>query len=276
VAKARRLRRLSPDPELFDRRVAGESLRTLAPDYRVAHTTLLRYFGRPDVRIELREARRRLLLKRKALAAQRAEERLLKQDVRRRAREQAARERNLLRLRAIAVARPRRSGIGGWLDEHEAPRGLLRRERWSEHDRVAEQAVAAGGGVDEVIAVTGLRTRENVYRLIDPETTVRALANQKRRRPAAESGPPRLRRLAPDDDLIRRRAAGETLRRLAGDYAVSHTTVCRYFARPQIAKELRTQQEALRDRRQRDVQFVERNAGGGCQPVSRQAPEHLP
>ncbi len=35
----------------------------------------------------------------------------------------------------------------------------------------------------------------------------------------------RLRRLVPDAELIRRRAAGEPLRELARDYEVAHTTL---------------------------------------------------
>ena len=49
----------------------------------------------------------------------------------------------------------------------------------------------------------------------------------------------RLRRLEPDTDLIRRRAAGETYRELCDDYGVSHTTLSRYFARPQVTKQVR-------------------------------------
>jgi hypothetical protein len=44
----------------------------------------------------------------------------------------------------------------------------------------------------------------------------------------------RLRRLVPDPELIRRRAAGEPLRGLASDYGVAHTTLGRYFVRPLI------------------------------------------
>jgi hypothetical protein len=33
--------------------------------------------------------------------------------------------------------------------------------------------------------------------------------------------------------------AGESLRQLADDYAVSHTSLCRYFARPEVDKQLR-------------------------------------
>ena len=49
----------------------------------------------------------------------------------------------------------------------------------------------------------------------------------------------RLRRLVPDAELIRRRATGEPLRQLAGDYGVAHTTLGRWFARPEVARQLR-------------------------------------
>ena len=42
----------------------------------------------------------------------------------------------------------------------------------------------------------------------------------------------RLRKLVPDEDLIRRRAADEPLRELAPDYNVAHTTLGRFFERP--------------------------------------------
>ena len=38
----------------------------------------------------------------------------------------------------------------------------------------------------------------------------------------------RLRKLVPDGELIRRRAAGEPLRELASDYDVAHTTLGRF------------------------------------------------
>jgi hypothetical protein len=66
----------------------------------------------------------------------------------------------------------------------------------------------------------------------------------------------RLRKLVPDAELIRRRAAGEPLRPLASDYGVAHTTLLDYFARPEVAREikqaekqLRAEQRAAADRR---------------------------
>jgi hypothetical protein len=56
----------------------------------------------------------------------------------------------------------------------------------------------------------------------------------------------RLRRLQADAELVRRRAAGETLRELACDYGVSHTTLSRYFARPEVATQLKQAAQLLR------------------------------
>jgi hypothetical protein len=50
---------------------------------------------------------------------------------------------------------------------------------------------------------------------------------------------PKLRRLVPDEALFRRRAGDEPLRELARDYDVQHTTLSRYFARPEAARELK-------------------------------------
>jgi hypothetical protein len=57
-------------------------------------------------------------------------------------------------------------------------------------------------------------------------------------RAVAEPVRERLRRLAPDPELVQRRAAGESLRRIAGDYGVAHTTLYGYFQRPKVAKQL--------------------------------------
>jgi hypothetical protein len=115
----RRLRRLVPDQELIRRRAAGEPLRELASDYDVAHTTLGRYFERPELAKQVKPA-----------------------------------------------------------------------------------------------------------------------AKTRRR--------PRLRRLVPDPELIRRRAAGEPLRELASDYDVAHTTLGRYFGRPEVGKQIREAAKQLR------------------------------
>ena len=230
------MRRLLPGRELIRRRAAGETLRRLAGDYGVAHTTLGRYFARPEVARELRRERR-------ALAARRAAERRLEREVRRRAREQAALRLEHARLQAAAVRprRPRRSAYEAWLGEHEARLPLRRADLRTGSDDRAVGAVAAGGGIEGVIEATGLRSRENVLRLIDAAVLVRAFENDKAaaRADAAERERERLRRLVPDRRLLHRRAAGETLRRLAPDYGVAHTTVGRWFARPEVARRLR-------------------------------------
>jgi hypothetical protein len=119
MKRRRRLRRLVPDQELIRRRAAGESLRGLAADYGVAHTTLGRYFERPELAKQVKQA-----------------------------------------------------------------------------------------------------------------------ANKKAGH--------RLRRLVPDQELVRRRAAGEGLRELALDYDVSHTTLGRYFERPEVAKQIKQAAKELR------------------------------
>jgi hypothetical protein len=57
---------------------------------------------------------------------------------------------------------------------------------------------------------------------------------------------PRLRKLVPDAELFRRRAAGEPLRELATDYGVAHTTLGRFFEQPEVASRLR---QAVQQRR---------------------------
>src|SRR6266508_2613099 len=49
-----------------------------------------------------------------------------------------------------------------------------------------------------------------------------------------------------DEALFRRRAGGEPFRDLAPDYGVRHTTLSRYFARPEAAKELKRMERLLR------------------------------
>jgi hypothetical protein len=109
----------------------------------------------------------------------------------------------------------------------------------SRNDELAAQTVARGGGVQTVLEASGLRTRENVLRLIDPVILVQALENDAAASALAEPARDRLRRLAPDPELLRRRAAGESLRGIAADYGVAHTTLHRYFQRPELARQLR-------------------------------------
>src|SRR6266567_2931333 len=59
----------------------------------------------------------------------------------------------------------------------------------------------------------------------------------------------RLRKLVPDAELIRRRAAGEPLRPLASDYGVAHTTLLDYFERPEVAREIKQAEKQLRAER---------------------------
>jgi hypothetical protein len=180
-------------------------------------------------------------------------ERRLEGELRRQAKRQLAleRERRLGSAPALLAAgrsgarRRRRTAHQDWLDEHDARQPLTRAELRSQSDELAAQAVAAGGGVQAVIEATGLRTRANVLRLIDPLTLVQALDNDAASA-ALEPAEERLRRLLPDPELVRRRAAGESLRRIAADYAVAHTTLYRYYQRPQVARQLRQAKQRAR------------------------------
>jgi len=115
----------------------------------------------------------------------------------------------------------------------------------SRHCRV----VSAGGGIEDVIEATDLRTLSNVAGL-DPVIVARAFDNDLLERaqpsPLAVKWRRRPRRLVPDPQLLRRRAAGEPLRALAADYGVAHTTLGRFFARPEITKQLRQAVQQLR------------------------------
>lgn len=179
----RRLRKLVPDAELIRRRAAGEPVRALASDYDVAHTTLVRYFARPEVGKQLKEAAKKLRDERRALADRRAHEQHLEQTVRREAHKQAAREREQARLASAAerqtVHRSRRprSDYAAWLDERDARIPLTRSDLHSQNDETAAGVVAAGGGMQDVIDATDLRTLENVVRLIDPAILKQAYDN---------------------------------------------------------------------------------------------------
>jgi transposase len=241
MSKSRRLRRLVPDEVLYDRRVAGESLRAIAPDYGVAHTTLGDFFRRPEAVLGLKDARRRLEAERKARQAML---RSLEQDVRRRAREDKERDRQL-----EAWNVPSLQPYLDWLNRRDAPRGLPSRQRYSANDCTAAGIVDSGGGVEQVIDATRLRGRENVLRGIDTQIMRRALANDTTYPSNARANDRGLRRLVPDSELIRRGAAREPLRSIAADYGVSHTTVLRYFKRPEVSKQLlRTQRRSDRPR----------------------------
>jgi len=183
MKRRRRLRKLVPDAELIRRRAAGEPLRELASDYEVAHTTLGRYFERPAVKKELKEASEQLRAAERVAAARRAAERRQEQEVRRQAREQAAGERVQERRSRAALgetaSRPRRARTDYevWLDERDAAMALTRADLHSQLDEMAARVVDAGGGIQAVIEATDLRTRENVLGLIDPEILVHAFDN---------------------------------------------------------------------------------------------------
>lgn len=242
------------------RRAAGEPVRALARDYGVSPTTLGRYFARPQVARELREQAKLVRAERRAeqraARAEQAAEQRQEREVRRKAREQAALERTQARHVAAVraeVARRRpvaRSAYEAWLDERDTARPLTRAELHSGSDDIAAAVVAAGGGIEAVVEATGLRTRENVLRLIDPAILDRALTNDDAAAAAAEPNRDRLRRLVPDPALLHRRAAGETLRVLARDYQVAHTTLARYLRRPEVAGQLRTARRLARANRQ--------------------------
>jgi hypothetical protein len=174
VKRRRRLRRLVPDAGLIRRRAAGEPLRALASDYGVVHTTLLDYFERPEVARELKQAERQLRAERKAAADRLAAERRLERVVRRKAREQAAREaEDARRVQAVVTTsasrrRRARTPYEAWLDEHDERRPLTRADLRSQLDALAVRVVAEGGGMQAVLEATGLRTLENVAGSIDP------------------------------------------------------------------------------------------------------------
>jgi hypothetical protein len=192
MKRPRRLRRLRPDPELYLRRASGERLRSLAAAYGVAHTTLSRHFAHPQAAVQLREAKQRLQIERRALAG----------------------------------------------------RGQAKREPSRITDNAA-CAAAAGGGLPALLEATGLRTLENVLSSLEPALLEQAFGNDELRAAA-----PGLRRLQADRELYRRRAAGESLRALASDYGVVHTTLSRHFARPQVRKLLHEAARTLRAERQ--------------------------
>jgi lambda repressor-like predicted transcriptional regulator len=232
------------DTALLERIAAGESLRSLGREKGVAHTTLSRRLQRPEGVVERRAVEQRLRLEQKRRSAK---ERLLEKELRRQAREQAARDRK--RNRWPKPTQCRRSEFEAWLDQRDEPRGLASTDRMSINDELSAQTVTAGGGVQELIEATGLRTRLNVYQSIDPQIVALALANDGRRPQRERPDAGTSRRFVPDPALIARRAAGEPLRRLAKDAGVSPATLSRSFARPEIAEELRFQQLKLQEQR---------------------------
>jgi hypothetical protein len=151
-----------------------------------------------------------------------------------------------------------------------------RADRHSTYDKEAEQVVAAGGGTQALLAATELPTLEVAAGSIDPELLAQAFDNDALERaqpqPLALTGRPRLRRLVPDTQLLRRRAAGEPLWMLASEYDVAHTTLARFLARPEIKRQLRqTVQELRAERRARTVRRRQAATRAEMAP-SRQAP----
>jgi hypothetical protein len=219
-----RLRRGPSDSELVERVAAGESLRSIGREFGVAHTTLGRRLQCPRMKAALREAKRRRRLEEKQRLA-------LEKEVRARAKVEAARDRQLA-------------------DQGDGSRRLSSTERRSENDELAAQAVAAGAGIKELIEVTGLRTPKNLLVAIDPQIVDRALKND-RRRPKEKPPAGRYSHFTPDDALIARRVAGEPFRSLAEDADVSHSALCRSFARPEVEAKVQTAKQHLIDEQQR-------------------------
>jgi hypothetical protein len=87
---------------------------------------------------------------------------------------------------------------------------------------------------------------------------------------------PKLRKLSPDEALFRRRAGGEPFRDLAPDYGVSHTTLGRYFARPETAKELKRIRRLIRveEREAEADRRAEERAKPAAQRRVKQQPVH--
>jgi hypothetical protein len=181
VKRRRRLRKLVPDQELIRRRAADEPLRDLACDYNVVHTTLGRFFERPDVARQLRQARQELRAGERALASRRSAERRLEQEVRVKAKEQAAVELEQTSAAAGLTERARRrrprTDYEAWLDERDARVPLTRADLHSGHDQTAARVVAEGGGIQAIIEATDLRSLDNVVRSIDPAILTQAYDN---------------------------------------------------------------------------------------------------
>jgi hypothetical protein len=181
MKRRRRLRKLVPDAELIRRRAADEPLRELAADYDVSHTTLSRFFERPDVASQLRQTRRELRAGERALASRRSVERRLEHEVRREAKKQAAAELERARAAAARTERGRRrlprTDYEAWLDERDARVPWTRADLRNGHDETAAGVVAKGGGIQAVIDATDLRTLENVVRSVDPTILAQAYDN---------------------------------------------------------------------------------------------------
>jgi hypothetical protein len=154
--------------------ISSSASRPLALDYDVSHTTLLDYFKRPEVGREIKQAENQLRAEQRAATDRRSAERRLEQEVSRKAREQAAREReDARRVQAVVAERSSRrrrprTPYEAWLDDRDARQPLTRADLHSQLDDIAARVVAGGGGMEDVIEATDLRTRENVVSSIDP------------------------------------------------------------------------------------------------------------
>jgi hypothetical protein len=140
------------------------------------------------------------------------------------------------------------------LDERDAPRPPpTYADRHNTYDKEAAEVVAAGCGIQALLAATELPTLQAAAASIDPELLKQAFDNdalaRAQVRPLALTPQPRLRRLAADTQLLRRRAAGEPLRALAQDYGVAHSTLVRFFAQAEVKRQLRQTVQELRDER---------------------------
>ena len=106
-----------------------------------------------------------------------------------------------------------------------------------------------------MIETTGLRTRLNVYQSVDPQVVQQALANDAQPQLRDPLAADTFRRLVPDLALITRRAAGESLRRLAEDYKVSASTLSRYFSRPEVEAAVRSRQLEIEQQRAKETEW---------------------
>ena len=68
-------------------------------------------------------------------------------------------------------------GYRAWLDERDRRVPLTRADLHSGHDKTAARVVEAGGGLEDIITATDLRTRENVLNLVDPAILEQARQN---------------------------------------------------------------------------------------------------
>jgi hypothetical protein len=258
VERHRRPRKLIADEALIRRRAAGEPLRDLARDYEVAHTTLSRYLARPEMQKELRAAQRKLRAEERQLRGGRATDRRVEREVRRRAKEQAEFERERKRRYRAEFAqwssdRRPRGAHATWLHNRYEPQLRLASDLHSTYDQEALAVVAAGGGTRALLTATELPTLRSAATQIDPMILAQAFDNEVLERaqpqPIALMRRPRLRRLVPDSELLRRRAAGEPLRTLASEYNVAHSTLARFFAHPEIKRHLHQTRQQLRAER---------------------------